>query len=270
MAAQPIGEDSDVTLLEPTRDQVLEYCAQDTVERVFLEDAARRGFGRFAAVANGGGAITALCHSGANLVPSGEGCEAFAPLAVRSQARMIIGEARAVDAVWRAAEGRLPPAREDRPGQPVYTIREPPPPGGTGLRAARDDDLEILVPACAAAHELELGIDPLSRDADGFRWRTSSQVEEGRSWLWVEDGVVLFKAEASAWTPHAVQVAQVWTDPAARGHGYATRGMADLCRLLLDWVPVVTLFVRSDNAAAIGLYEKVGMQKVLEYRSVLF
>ena len=172
-----------MTLVEPTRNQVLAYCAHDPIERVFLEDAARRGFGRFAAVRNGDGAISALCHSGANLVPSGEGCEAFAPLAVRSQARMIIGEARAVEAVWCAAEDRLPPAREDRPGQPVYAISEPPPAGDSGLRAAREDDLAILVPACAAAHELELGIDPLGRDADGFRWRTSTQIEEGRSWL---------------------------------------------------------------------------------------
>ena len=129
--------------------------------------------------------------------------------------------------------------------------------------------MALLVPACAAALELELGIDPLGRDADGFRWRTSTQVEEGRSWLWVEDGVVLFKAEASAWTPHAVQLAQVWTDPDARGHGYATRGLADLIRLLLGWVPVVTLFVRSENDAAIGLYEKVGMRKVLERYATL-
>ena len=259
-----------MTLLEPTRAQVLDYCARDPIERVFLEDAARRGFGRFAAVTNGDGEIVALCHSGANLVPSGDGCEAFAPLAIRSQARMIIGESRAVGAVWSAAENRLPPAREDRPGQPVYAITEPPEAGGSELRAARADDLPILVPAAAAAHELELGIDPLSRDADSFRWRTSTQIEEGRSWLWVEDGVVLFKAEASAWTPRAVQLAQVWTDPEARGHGYATRGLADLIRLLLDWVPAVTLFVRSENDAAIGLYEKVGMRKVLEYRSVLF
>ena len=54
-----------------------------------------------------------------------------------------------------------------------------------------------------------------------FRWRTSAQIDEGRSWLWLEDGVVLFKAEASAWTPHAVQIQQVWVDPAARGRGYA-------------------------------------------------
>jgi predicted GNAT family acetyltransferase len=62
----------------------------------------------------------------------------------------------------------------------------------------------------------------------------------------------------------------VWTDPAARRHGYAVRGMRDLCRLLLGTTPVVTLFVRRDNAAAIALYEALGMRRVLEYRSVLF
>ena len=102
-------------VVEPTRDQVLQFCAHDPVECVFLEDAARRGFGRFAAVADDAGTVTALCHSGANLVPSGEGCEAFASLAVRSRARMIIGEARAVEAVWQAA--RTGCRRRARTGQ---------------------------------------------------------------------------------------------------------------------------------------------------------
>ena len=42
-----------MTLLEPTRNQVLEFCAHDPVERVFLEDVARRGYGRFSAVSDG-------------------------------------------------------------------------------------------------------------------------------------------------------------------------------------------------------------------------
>jgi ribosomal protein S18 acetylase RimI-like enzyme len=259
-----------VSIVEPSREQVLEYCARDPIERVFLEDAARRGFGRFVAVADPAGAVVGLCHAGANLVPSGERCEELADVAARSQARMIIGAAGAVTALWEAARERLPEVREDRPGQPVFAMREPPAPGESGLRTATLVDLERLVPACAAAHELELGIDPLGRDPDAFRWRTAAQIEDGRSWLWLEDDVVLFKAEASAWTPQAVQVAQVWTDPEARGRGYAARGMADLCRLLLATTPAVTLFVRTDNGPAIGLYEKIGMQKVLEYRSVLF
>ena len=96
---------------------------------------------------------------------------------------MIIGEAVAVGELWDAARDVLPAAREDRPGQPVYAISEPPPPGDSGLRAARHADLDVLVPACAAAHALELGIDPLARGDDGFRWRTSAQIDERRSWV---------------------------------------------------------------------------------------
>ncbi len=182
---------------------------------------------------------------------------------------MLIGEQGAVTDLWEAARGRLNAAREDRPGQPVYSIEETPEPGATGLRAATGRDLDLLVPACAAAHEVELGIDPMRRDPDGFRWRTRGQVDDGRSWLWEEGGVIRFKAEASAWTPAAVQLQQVWTDPVARGRGYATAGLRDLIRLLLQRVPRVCLFVRAENEAAIRLYEKVGMRHVLDYRSVL-
>ena len=259
-----------MNVLEPTREQVLAFCARDPVERVFLEDVARRGLGRFAGVAGPGGELTALCHAGANVVPSGRGCAAFADLTVAAHAKMLIGEAAAVTELWESTRGCLPTPREDRPHQPVYAITEPPPPGHSGLRPARRGDLDRLIPACAAAHELELGIDPLARDAEGFRWRTAAQIEDGRSWVWLEGDVVLFKAEASAWTPHAIQVSQVWTDPEVRGRGHARRAMQDLCRLLLEKTPTVTLFVRSENAPAIALYERIGMRKVLEYRSVLF
>ena len=255
-------------LVDPTLEQILDYCSGDPVERVFLEDVARRGFGRFHGLAENGH-LVALCHTGANVVPSGQGCGVFADVAVRARARMLIGEANAVSELWETAQERLPAAREDRPGQPVYTISAAPEPGGSGLRAATLDDLDLLVPACARAHEGELGIDPLARDADGFRWRTRAQIEEGRSWLWVEDGTILFKAEASAWTPAAVQLQQVWTDPEARGAGNANRGLRDLILLLLEQVPRVCLFVRADNPEAIRLYERVGMEHVLDYRSVL-
>ncbi len=256
-------------LIEPSLPQILDFCAGDPVERVFLEDVARRGLGRFAGVEEDG-RLLALCHAGANLVPSGRGCAAFADAAARSRTRMIIGEQGAVSELWQAAAPRLPRPREDRLGQPVYVLDEPPGPGGSGLRPATPADLDLLVPACAAAHEEELGIDPLCRDPDGFRWRTRVQIEEGRSWLWEEDGVILFKAEASAWTPSAVQLQQVWTDPPSRGRGYAARALADLCRLLLERTPVVCLFVRPENEVAIRLYERIGMRHALDYRSVLF
>jgi GNAT superfamily N-acetyltransferase len=238
------------------------------VERVFLEDVARRGLGRFVARAEGR-ELLALCHMGVNVVPSGDGCGVFARAVARAAPRMLIGEARAVSELWEEVRSRLPSPREDRPGQPVFVIGESPAPGDTGLRAATLEDLELLMPACAAAHEQELGIDPMRRDPEGFRWRTRSQIEEGRSWLWIEDGVILFKAEASAWTPEAVQLQQVWVDPVARRAGHGARGLSDLCRLLLVRVPTVCLFVRADNEPAIRLYETIGMKHVLDYRSVL-
>jgi RimJ/RimL family protein N-acetyltransferase len=255
-------------IVEPPLAQILEFCAEDPVERVFLEDVARRGLGRFSGIEEQG-RLVALCHSGANVVPSGRGCGAFATVAVRARTRMLIGEQDAVSDLWEAARRHLPAAREDRPGQPVYSMTEAPERGDSGLRPATMADLELLVPACAKAHEGELGIDPLRRDSESFRWRTRAQIEEGRSWLWDEDGVILFKAEASAWTPQAVQLQQVWVDPEARRAGYASRGLRDLIRLLLREVPTVCLFVRADNAPAIRLYDTVGMNHVLDYRSVL-
>jgi ribosomal protein S18 acetylase RimI-like enzyme len=259
-----------VTVVVPSEQQVLDFCALEPLERVFLEDVARRGLGRFVAVEDANGQLTDLCHIGTNLVPSGPACGAFSAAAAEGRSRMVIGETHAVTALWEASRDRLPRPREDRPGQPVYAIDEPPPPGGTGLRAATPADFDRLLPACADAHQLELGIDPLANDPDAFRWRTSAQIDEGRSWLWLEDDVVLFKAEASAWTPSAVQIQQVWVDPEARGNGYASRGLRDLCRLLLASTPAVVLFVRRENAPAIALYDSIGMRRVLEYRSILF
>jgi ribosomal protein S18 acetylase RimI-like enzyme len=256
-------------LTDPALDEILAFCAGDPIERVFLEDVARRGFGRFRAVDSGEG-LDALCYFGANVVPSGQGCGAFAGEAAMRATTMIIGEELAVGDLWEAAGSVMPEPREDRPGQPVYVLREAPQGDSTGLRAATLDDLDLLLPACAATHEEELGIDPLQRDPDGFRRRTISQIDEGRSWLWAEEGAILFKAEASAWTPSAVQLQQVWVDPGMRRRGYATRGLSDLCRLLLERVPAVCLFVRPENEAAIRLYEKIGMGHVGMYRSVLF
>ena len=82
--------------------------------------------------------------------------------------------------------------------------------------------------------------------------------------------MILFKAEASAWTPSAVQLQQVWVDPPARRQGNAERALRDLIRLLLGRCPPSASSCAPENAPAIRLYESVGMRHVLDYRSVLF
>src|SRR5215468_4375112 len=78
-----------VKLVEPRREQILRFCAEDPVERVFLEDVARRGLGRFVGLAESG-ELQALCHLGVNVVPSGSGCGLFARDACRAAPRMVI------------------------------------------------------------------------------------------------------------------------------------------------------------------------------------
>src|SRR5438045_1508056 len=85
----------------------------------------------------------------------------------------------------------------------VHAIARRPPRGESGLGGAAESDFALLLPACAAAQEAEIGVEPMVRGPDGFRWRTRSQIEEGRSWVWFEGGLIRFKAEASAWTPSA-------------------------------------------------------------------
>ena len=258
-------------LVEPSTEQILAYCAEDPIERVFLEDVARRGHGRFAGLERDDGELHALCHLGTNVVPSGSGSGAFADLAARLSPRMLIGEEGAVTELWEAGAKAVRAAAGGSAGAARLRVgRGSPEPGGTGLRLATHDDLDTLVPACARAHHEEVGVDPMRRDPNGFRWRTRTQIDEGRSWVWLEDGVILFKAEASAWTPAAVQLQQVWVDPPARRNGNASRALRDLIRLLLARVPTVCLFVRAENAPAIRLYETVGMRHTLAYRSVLF
>ena len=126
------------------------------------------------------------------------------------------------------------------------------------------------MPACAAAYHEEVGIDAFARDPELFRWRTRSQIELGRSWLWVDGGRIRFKAEASAWTPQAVQLQQVWVEPELRGRGYAKRALADLCALLLEQTPTVCLFARPENEPALALYDSVGMRRTITYRSLIF
>src|SRR4051812_40435532 len=90
------------TLNEPALDQILDFCAEDPIERVFLEDVARRGLGRFTGLSEDG-RLVALCHVGTNLGPPGSGCGAFAEVEGAGPARLVSREANSVGELWAAA-----------------------------------------------------------------------------------------------------------------------------------------------------------------------
>lgn len=203
--------------------------------------------------------------------------EAMARLGERILARMtpvraIISDARLVDPLWKRIEAHISPPTVIRLNQPVYAIAAGPtdlPDLGTA-RYSSERDLAALVPACAAMHLEEVGINPLERDAVGYRQRVRELIDRRRSFVITEQGRILFKCELSAVTERAVQVMGVWTAPPERRRGFARRGMAEVCGHILRQGRAVTLFVNDFNAPAIRLYESLGFRKIGTNRALIW
>lgn len=185
--------------------------------------------------------------------------------------RAIISPATLVETLWGHLRSRIDPPTVVRLNQPIYAIRRQLGfPELTESRFATPGDLDQLVPACAAMHKEEVGIDPLQRDAIGYRERIRELVERRRAVVRVVEGRIVAKCEFSAVTDDAVQLMGVWTSPAARRHGYAHALLNEVCGHLFRKGKAVTLFVNDFNAPAIALYEKLGFQKIGVNRALIW
>ncbi|HYO75315.1 MAG TPA: GNAT family N-acetyltransferase [Thermoanaerobaculia bacterium] len=185
--------------------------------------------------------------------------------------RAIISPAHLVEALWGELRNRLDPPTVVRLNQPIYALRKTLAyPDLTLSRYSTPRDLEQLVPACAAMHLEEVGIDPLERDAVGYRERIRELVEKKRSVIRVGDGTIAAKCEYSAVTADAVQLMGVWTHPRFRRRGLARELLTEVCGHLSRKGKTVTLFVNDFNAPAIALYESLGFQRIGLNRALIW
>lgn len=185
--------------------------------------------------------------------------------------RAIISPARLVEALWSHLRSRIDPPTVVRMNQPIYAIhRSPGFPDLTESRFSTARDLDQLVPACAAMHKEEVGIDPLLRDPIGYRERVRELVEQKRSVVTIVDGRIAAKCEFSAVTNDAAQLMGVWTNPLLRRHGYARTLLREVCGHLFRSGRTVTLFVNDFNAPAIALYESLGFQRIGVNRALIW
>ena len=185
--------------------------------------------------------------------------------------RAIISPAPLVESLWSRLRTRLDPPTVVRLNQPIYALQKrfdyP------DLKEARYStlrDLDQLVPACAAMHREEVGIDPLERDAAGYRERVRELIERQRSIVLLRDGRIVAKCEFSAVTPDAVQLMGVWTSPQARRRGHGRALLREVCGHLARRGRVVTLFVNDFNRPAIALYESLGFQRIGVNRALIW
>ena len=174
---------------------------------------------------------------------------------------LIMGELDRVEEFWNhyADEGRTMrlACREL-----LFELRKPVEVSGEvdGLRLGTPDDLDLIVPVQAHLVELESRINPLDTDPKGFRARCLRRIEMGRTWVMVEGGHLLFKAEVQADTPDVIYLEGVYVNPRVRGTGAGRRYMAELCRLMFARTRTICLLVNEENERAHRFYRYCGFK----------
>ena len=181
----------------------------------------------------------------------------------------VVGARAPVRALWSTYGARRTP-RLDRPQ--CFMVLEPPhltPRAASPVRLAVPADLDALVPVARAMYREEALVDPCIAEPEAFRRLQQQRVERGQTYVWIESGQLIFKADISSFTTRVgAQIAGVYTLPARRGHHVASRGLRDICGRLLTQVPRVTLYVNEDNAAARRVYTRLGFRDHVDWHSI--
>lgn len=143
-------------------------------------------------------------------------------------------------------------------------VRQPMP----GLRLATLDDLDAIVPVHALTVLDESGVNPLQTDPEGFRRRCARRIELGRTWVYMEEGKVTFKAEVVSESPEVTYIEGVWVAPGERGKGIGLRCISMLGRELLQRSESILLLVNERNRGAQAFYSRAGYRFICNYETI--
>jgi predicted GNAT family acetyltransferase len=135
------------------------------------------------------------------------------------------------------------------------------------LRLATPDELELVMPVQAEALE-ESGVNPMERDLQGFRQRCLRRIQMGRTWVSVQNGRLLFKAEVVAETPEVTYLEGVWVSPDDRRRGYGLRCASQLARNLLSRSQSLCLLINETKTEAHSFYQKAGYKLAGVYDTI--
>ena len=272
---RPLGHDD--------RDEALALCARDLPANVFvaariLEGSLDNRYGTLLGLRREG-RLDAMCWASANVVPvqtDPESSSVFADRIRRQRSRCasILGPVDQVAPLWSSLEPTWSPARAVRANQPLMATRTPPSVHGIRLdmrvRPARRSEVDIVLPASAHMFTAEIGYPPYAGSPRNYRAAISSLIERGHTYVVVEGGRVVFKADIGSVALGCAQVQGVWLSPELRGQGLAAPMMASVVeQILIDDVDQVTLYVNDYNVAARATYHRIGMVDIGAFSTIL-
>jgi uncharacterized protein len=136
------------------------------------------------------------------------------------------------------------------------------------LRPARVEEIELVMPVQAELAFAESGVNPLEVDPKGFRERCLRRIEQGRTWVVVENGLLIFKADVISRTPEVNYLEGIWLREDRRHKNAGTRFMSDLMRRLLEDTKSICLLVNETNKWAQGFYRKCGFNFRATYETI--
>jgi len=111
-------------------------------------------------------------------------------------------------------------------------------------------------------NEVEL-LNKFYMDHHAEAW-TPIQFRAGPYYCVKQEGKIVSAAGVHLVAPQIAQLGNIITDEAYRNQGFATACTSALAADLASKGQIISLFVRTDNAPAIHMYEKLGFHKVRE------
>jgi ribosomal protein S18 acetylase RimI-like enzyme len=136
------------------------------------------------------------------------------------------------------------------------------------LRPATAQELDLVMPVQAELAFAESGVNPMQIDPEGFRERCLRRIEQGRTWVVVENGGLVFKADVVSKTPEVIYVEGVWLREDHRHQNVGTRLMSELMRRLLKETNSICLLVNETNEWAQRFYRKCGFHFRATYETI--
>jgi predicted GNAT family acetyltransferase len=275
LAVRPVSADD--------RRAALDWCARDRAANVFVAARIEEGALR----ANPGsllghwaeGQLDGLAWVSANVVPVGLDESGIADVAARimrqrRQCASIFGPSDQVVALWDRLGPSWGPVRAIRGHQPLLSTSTRPSELGldidTSVRPATMDEVGLVVPAAAHMFTEEIGYPPYFGSDRAYRSSVAALIRQGHTFVRIEDGEVIFKADIGSLALGCAQVQGVWVHPRLRGQGLAVPAMAAVVEQVLGGLAnEVSLYVNDYNVAARATYARCGFRDVGAFTTVL-